>query len=282
MDADPAVSADLVLVALDAPRSHPPPALPCHVTRAGPPPVGPVRSTPERTKSFFPKRRSVGPEPGRTWFFRIERTGRPAAVRPVSIPLFGSLSTSLTLPGFVPTGKHVCGPLSFIIRGNLHWLAFARPPKASIGSSWYTRPRRPPAGRLPARHAHACHAPSGSAAGASRHHSDRLTFSSRAVSLSKQLLTLGLERGMYRGLGCASAWRSRHRPPLRQTGLTALPWPLRGQRLRRERLRRHQCPARFFRVLCRVCIPLSSPSILLFCFQRVACLPNRLASSRRG
>ena len=53
MDADPAVSADLVLVALDAPRSHPPPALPCHVTRAGPPPVGPVRSTPERT-AFFP------------------------------------------------------------------------------------------------------------------------------------------------------------------------------------------------------------------------------------
>ena len=49
MDADPAVSADLVLVALDAPRSHPPPARSCHVTRAGPPPVGPVRSTPERT-----------------------------------------------------------------------------------------------------------------------------------------------------------------------------------------------------------------------------------------
>ncbi len=35
MDADPAVSADLVLVALDAPRSHPPHALP-HVTRHGP------------------------------------------------------------------------------------------------------------------------------------------------------------------------------------------------------------------------------------------------------
>jgi hypothetical protein len=49
MDADPAVSADLVLVALDAPRSHPPPTLPCHVTRAGQLPVGPVRSTPERT-----------------------------------------------------------------------------------------------------------------------------------------------------------------------------------------------------------------------------------------
>ncbi len=49
MDADSSVSADLVLVALDAARSHPPPTLPCHVTRAGPPPVGPVRSTPERT-----------------------------------------------------------------------------------------------------------------------------------------------------------------------------------------------------------------------------------------
>ena len=126
MDAVSSVSADLVLVALDAPRSHPPPALPCHV------------STPEKTKPFFPKRRSVGPEPGRTLFFRIERSGRPAAVRPVSIPFFGSLSTSLTLPGFVPTGKHVCSPLSFIIRCNLHRPAFARPPKASIGSSWYS------------------------------------------------------------------------------------------------------------------------------------------------
>ena len=183
----------------------------------------------------------------------------------MSIPFFGSLSTSLTLPGFVPTGKHVCGPLSFIIRGNLHWLAFARPPKASIGSSWYTRPRRPPAGRLPARHAHACHAPSGSAAGASRHHSDRLTFSSRAVSLSKQLLTLGLERGMYRGLGCASAWRSRHRPPLRQTGLTALPWPLCGQRLRH-----HQCPARFFGSSAECAFP--SPS-LRFCSSVFSALP---------
>jgi hypothetical protein len=38
-----------------------------------------------------------------------------------------------------------------------------------------------------------------------------------------------------------------------------------------------------FRVPCRVCIPLSTFSILLLCFQRVACrLPNRLASSRRG
>jgi hypothetical protein len=48
----------IVLVALDAPRSHPPPALPCHghVIRAGSSPVGPVRSTPEITKTnaFLP------------------------------------------------------------------------------------------------------------------------------------------------------------------------------------------------------------------------------------
>ncbi len=51
MDADSSDSADLVLVALSAPRSRPPPARPRRATRAGPPPVGPVRSTPERTVS---------------------------------------------------------------------------------------------------------------------------------------------------------------------------------------------------------------------------------------
>ena len=64
-------------------------------------------------------------------------------------------------------------------------------------------------------------------------------------------------------------------------------WPLCGQRLRRG-------PGAFgasgsaasvsrpiYRVLCRVYIPLSTLPILLS-VQRVACLPNRLASSRRG
>ena len=37
-----------------------------------------------------------------------------------------------------------------------------------------------------------------------------------------------------------------------------------------------------YRVPCRVYIPLSTFPILLSLFQRVACLPNRLASSRRG
>jgi hypothetical protein len=49
MNADSSVSADLVLVALSATRSHPPPARPRRATRAGPSPVGPVRSTPETT-----------------------------------------------------------------------------------------------------------------------------------------------------------------------------------------------------------------------------------------
>jgi hypothetical protein len=69
MDADPAVSADLVPVALFAPRSRPQPARPRRTTRAGPPLGGPVRSTPERT-GVLPGGRTVraittgpGPEP---------------------------------------------------------------------------------------------------------------------------------------------------------------------------------------------------------------------------
>ncbi len=58
-------------------------------------PTLPPRTSLDRTISFFPKR-SVGPEPGRRLFFRIERTGRPAAVRPVSIPFSVPLSTSPT------------------------------------------------------------------------------------------------------------------------------------------------------------------------------------------
>ena len=43
MDAVSSVSADLVPVALCAPRSHPPPAHPRRATRAGQPPGRPVR-----------------------------------------------------------------------------------------------------------------------------------------------------------------------------------------------------------------------------------------------
>jgi hypothetical protein len=61
------------------------------------------------------------------------------------------------------------------------------------------------------------------------HHSDRQTPLSLAPSLPfSQLLTLGLERGMYRGLCCASARRSRHRPPLRHTPLRHLESRIQG------------------------------------------------------
>jgi hypothetical protein len=40
--------------------------------------------------------------------------------------------------------------------------------ESNLDPRGYTRPRRPKAGRLPARHAHTCHAPSGFAAGALR------------------------------------------------------------------------------------------------------------------
>jgi hypothetical protein len=55
MDADLSVSADLGLVALSAPRSHPPPARPPAAVSCDtrPPPVGPARSDPERTVFHF-------------------------------------------------------------------------------------------------------------------------------------------------------------------------------------------------------------------------------------
>ncbi len=62
-------------------------------------------------------------------------------------------------------------------------------------------------------------------------------------------------------------------------------WPLCGQRLRRGAFGASGSAASvsrpIYRVLCRVYIPLSNLPILLS-VQRVACLPNRLASSRRG
>jgi hypothetical protein len=103
-----------------------------------------------------------------------------------------------------------------------------------------------------------------------------------------------------------SVRRSRHRPPgplqgRHTPGLTALPLAaLRpGQRLWRKRLRRGAFGASgsaasvsrpIYRVLCRVYIPLRlrlSVTVtlrvpILLSVQSVACLPNRLASSRRG
>ena len=100
--------------------------------------------------------------------------------------------------------------------------------------------------------------------------------SSRAVSLSNSFSPSG-----WNGECIAASAARRHGDPATdphsgtRDSLPSL-WPLRGQRLRR-----HQCPARYPGPLPSVHSPLHlSDSALLF--QRVACLPNRLASSRRG
>jgi hypothetical protein len=84
-------------------------------------------------------------------------------------------------------------------------------------------PRRPMAGRLPARHAHTCHAPSGFAAGASRRPHGQMPTRSASVSPHHSFSPSGMERGMLFAASAAPVRRSRHRPPLRHTGLTALP-----------------------------------------------------------
>ena len=201
----------------------------------------------EGTKSFFPKWRSVGPEPGRTLFFRIERTGRPAAVRPVSIPPFRFSVHIPTLPGFVPTGKHVCGLLSFIIQGALLRLAFARPPKASIGS-FVVYPPAPAPGRTPPR------ATRSRVPRSQRLRRRRFAPPLRPPDVSRLAPSPSPNSFSPSGWNgeciAASAARRPGDPATDPHSGTRDSLPshgrFRGQRLRRERLRRHQCPARFF------------------------------------
>ena len=131
----------------------------------------------------------------------------------------------------------------------------------------------PPAGRLPARPALQCHATSCFAAGASRHPHDPGApvprLSSSSFSLSRSFSLSGMERGMLALPRLRRSWRSRHRTPLRHTGLTALQWPLARPAPSALEAPQHQCPARF-QVLRPVCISLSVPTILLSS-QRVVC-----------
>ena len=96
---------------MDAVRRNPPilssslcphraarPHMSCDTGRAAAGRAGSFNS--ERTIPFFPKWRSVGPEPGRTLFFRIVRTGPPGG-GPARSFLPDPLSTSLTHPGSI-------------------------------------------------------------------------------------------------------------------------------------------------------------------------------------
>ena len=126
-------------------------------------------------------------------FFRIERTGPPDGGPARSDPPF-PLSASLTHPARADSDR-----LSDVFHQR-SWSRYyyrARRKPASLLPSHQDRlilvdahPRRPLVGRIPARHAHTRHAPSG--AGASR----RPLGQTLRLSPSP-FLTLGLERGMH-------------------------------------------------------------------------------------
>ena len=147
-----------------------------------------------------------------------------------------------------------------------------------------THPRRPKADRLPARHAHTCHAPSGFAAGASRPSLGRQTTPSLAPPLSlSQLLTLGLERGMYRGLCCAvgpaippptpTPAHGTHCPPFGRSAASAF-----GAAPSALAAPPHQCPARFIGSSAECTFP--SPTFR-FC-SLFSALPANPGSGRSG
>ena len=126
-------------------------------------PQGKLRNDEERDRSSRSGGPGVGQEPGRTWFILIERTGPPDG-GPARFNL-------LPIPFHFP---HTPGSSrSGDIRGqvlerraewqNIEVLLKVAPLPRVILLFVDPHPRRPEAGRFPARHAHTCHAPSGSA-----------------------------------------------------------------------------------------------------------------------
>jgi hypothetical protein len=91
---------------------------------------------------------------------------------------------------------------------------------------------------------------------------------------------------MHRGLCCASARRSRHRPPLRHTGLTALPLAAFaasafGASAFGARSFAASVSRPIYRVLCRVYIPLSTSPILLSLFSALPAVISTPESTSR-
>ena len=179
--------------------------------------------------------------------FRIERTGPPDGGPARSDPPF-PLSTSLTLPA--RADRLSC----FVnVPGSDIYQALRNP--CSLLRSHQDRlilvvahPRPPPVGRVPARHAHTCHIPSGSAAGAVRHPLGQTDARRLAPSLSLTASVSAAARrfrcsapsrsarlchGPARFLG-SSAECAFPSPPFRFCSLfSALPAPFRLARTRR-------------------------------------------------
>ena len=143
-------------------------------------------------------------------------------------------------------------------------------------------PRRPLVGRVPARHAHTCHAPSGSAAGASRHPLGQTPGVLLRLSPS-QLLTLGLEWGMHFAASAAPVLANppptptpahgTHCPPMaatRPAPSAQAPPARRGSAFGAQSLRRVSVPPDFSGPVPSVHSPLH-PSDSALCSAR--CLP---------
>ena len=192
----------------------------------------------------------------------------------MSIPFFGSLSTSLTLPGFVPTGKHVCGPLSFYNPRQPSLVSLCATTE-SIHRIFVVYPPAPAPGRTPPR-----------ATRSRVPRSQRLRRRRFAPPLRPPDVfvsrRLPLQTASHPRVGTGNVSRPRLRvglaiPPPTPTPADGTYCP--PMAALRPAPSAPSVSRPIFRVLCRVCIPLSFPAILLLCFQRVACLPNRLASS---
>ena len=194
------------------------------------PGLGPMMERCRSSRSARSEGPQPGPEPGRTWCLRFERAGPPDG-GPARVSVLPVLVLVPHTPGLGPTGPCVSSalrdPISPDASGTRRQPLGAEPRRGLLGSCG-ARPGAP--GRRPdafPRGPLACHAPSGSAASACA------THTARAPSCPRRLSSLshthggfspsGMERGMLARPRLRRSWRSRQRPPLRNTGLTALP-----------------------------------------------------------
>ena len=198
------------------------------------------------------------------------------------------MSTSLTLPARSETGfsclsaysVHItkrCDPRAAFAQ--LRWSSFDPrdiPARAGHGPDASPRDTLTRA-TLPAAPPHALRA----------NHTDRSTPRLAPSLPFPQLLTLGLEWGMHRGLRCASAGEARHRPPHGTRDSLPSLWPLSrpsafgasafGASAFGARGLPRQGPARYSGPLPSVHSPLHLPDSALLCSAR--CLPPAKSTS---